>query len=293
MAKKKNKYAGGVYEEPYDPTGISRYLGLGRPFDFSDANMRLAGILAVAARAVMVWSSMNSVPGSDAAMSALGMALGVILSFMIGQELDPDRPFGGVIGGLLSAAAYFITGESNVVALLWLLFIMRMLTRTSGDRHRVGDNILIIGLSVWLGKDGSWMFPVITGMAYIVESQIQWGYFRSLYLAAIAFCGAIIAEKLPQDNSLTFTSIYMMAFVFILFLPELRVAVLTKFRGDKNNKQISPRRLQAAQGMIMLIIISLALMHGTIMVNSLMPALMACLGCGIYLLVCLIRRKVH
>lgn len=294
MAKKKNKYAGGgYYEDNYDPTGVNKYLGLGRPFEFSEFNTRIAGILAIiSGAAVMVQGSMQELPGNVAAMNALGIALGVILSFMIGVELDPDRPFGGVIGSLLSAAAYFFTGESNVVALLWLLFILRMLNRTAGDRHKIADNVLIIGLSVWLGKDGGWMFPVITGAAYALESQLKWGYFRSLYLAAIAFCGAIIADTAPHDNSLTIASIYLMAAAFILFLPELRVAVLTKFRGDKNNRPISPRRLQAAQGMIMLILISLALMHGTVMVNAMMPALMACMGCGIYLLICLMQHKV-
>ena len=52
MSKKSNKYAG---DQPaaYDPTGISEYLGLGRPIDFDKKPVRIAMMCAVAISVVV------------------------------------------------------------------------------------------------------------------------------------------------------------------------------------------------------------------------------------------------
>ena len=52
MSKKSNKYAG---DQPaaYDPTGVSEYLGLGRPIDFDKKPVRIAMMCAVAISVVV------------------------------------------------------------------------------------------------------------------------------------------------------------------------------------------------------------------------------------------------
>ena len=58
-------------------------------------------------------------------------------------------------------------------------FILRMLNRTSGSRHKIGDNVFLTVIAYWLGKDRYWLYPVLTGTAYIIESHIRGGYYRS------------------------------------------------------------------------------------------------------------------
>lgn len=291
MSKKQNKYAG---DQPkVQLNGASSYLGLGRPIDLYDGTTRLAVLCTIiTAVAVTVWKSMSGLGFYDAGMSGVGTALGFLFSFVIAQELDPDRKLGGIVGGGLTIICSVMFGEGNILVLLWLLFILRLLNRTSGDHHRIGDNILIIGMAVWLGVEGFWLYPLMTGAIYALESQITGGRFRSLYLAGIAMAGAIFANFSDIAPSLSMLYIYIIGFAFIIFLPELRVAAFTQFKGDKSGKRISYKRLQTAQGVFLLICFLLPFFHGDEQALALMPALMAAIGCGCYLFASLLQQKI-
>ena len=45
-----------------------------------------------------------------------------------------------------------------------------------------------------LGWEGYFLYPMLTAAAYVMESQIAYGYFRSLYLAGIAFVSLVFAK---------------------------------------------------------------------------------------------------
>lgn len=291
MSKKSNKYAGDPPKQ--ELVGANPYLGLGRPIDLYDGVTRIAMLCTIlSAVAVTIWKTMAGVGSYDAAMAGIGTALGFLFSFMIAQELDPDRKLGGIVGGGLTIIASLVLGEGNILVMLWLLFVLRMLNRTSGDRHRIVDNLIIIGSAVWLGTDGAWLYPLMTGAIYAVESQITGGYFRSLYLAGVAMAGAAVANYESAAPVLSVIYVYIMSFTFIIFLPEIRAAAFTQFKADKSGKRISPRRLQVAQGMFLFIGFFLPYFHGDDQALALLPAFMAAIGCGCYLFVDLLQKKI-
>lgn len=293
MAKKSNKYKGYQPGDGYDPTGISRYLGLGRPLEMDNKITKLAMMCTIIiCVAVTLWKSSAGMDTNDAVMYSLNGALGFLFSYIIALELDPDRRIGGVIGGFLTLGAYYFFGGGNILVLLWLLFILRMLSRSSGDRHRVLDNVIMIGSAVWLGKQGFWIYPLLTGAAYVLESQIQGGYFRSLYLAGISFAGLIIAEYNLQANILSMSMIMIMCLAVILYLPELRLAIFTKAVGDKNGKRLLVKRLQSMMGFFLMILFTATFLHGDAAGVQLLPAAMAGIGCGAYMFVALMRHQV-
>ena len=225
-------------------------------------------------------------------MFSMTSGLDFLLSYMIAQELDPDRQLGGIIGGILTVVGYYFFGAGNFMVLIWLLFILRMLNRSSGDRHRIGDNIIIVGSAVWLGKEGFWVYPLLTGAAYILESQIKGGYFRSLYLAGISLAGLIIAEFSKEATVLTLEMILLNCAAIIIFLPEVRIAEYTQAKGDKNGKRLIPKRLQATMGFFCMMLVAAIFLHGNEAGKQLLPGSMAALGCGLYLLVALMRHQV-
>ncbi len=85
--------------------------------------------------------------------------------------------------------------------------------------------------------------------------------------------------------------IYIMCAAFILFLPEIRAAAFTEAIGDKNQKRINPRRLQVAQGFFLMATFALSYLHGDSQAQSLLPAFMAAIGCGVYLVPALMAKK--
>ena len=293
MAKKGNKYKGYEPGEVYDPTGISKYLGLGRPVDFGQKVNKLAMLATIfICVAITLWKTSSGMDSGEAVMFSMTSGLGFLLSYMIAQELDPDRQLGGIIGGILTVVGYYFFGAGNFMVLIWLLFILRMLNRSSGDRHRIGDNIIIIGSAVWLGKEGFWVYPLLTGAAYILESQIKGGYFRSLYLAGISLAGLIIAEFSKEATVLTLEMILLNCAAIIIFLPEVRIAEYTQAKGDKNGKRLMPKRLQATMGFFCMMLVAAIFLHGNEAGKQLLPGSMAALGCGLYLLVALMRHQV-
>ena len=293
MAKKGNKYKGYEPGEVYDPTGISKYLGLGRPVDFGQKVNKLAMLATIfICVAITLWKTSSGMDSGEAVMFSMTSGLGFLLSYMIAQELDPDRQLGGIIGGILTVVGYYFFGAGNFMVLIWLLFILRMLNRSSGDRHRIGDNIIIIGSAVWLGNEGFWVYPLLTGAAYILESQIKGGYFRSLYLAGISLAGLIIAEFSKEATVLTLEMILLNCAAIIIFLPEVRIAEYTQAKGDKNGKRLIPKRLQATMGFFCMMLVAAIFLHGNEAGKQLLPGSMAALGCGLYLLVALMRHQV-
>ena len=293
MAKKGNKYKGYEPGEVYDPTGISKYLGLGRPVDFGQKVNKLAMLATIfICVAITLWKTSSGMDSGEAVMFSMTSGLGFLLSYIIALELDPDRQLGGLIGGALTVLGYYFFGAGNITVMLWLLFILRMLNRSSGDRHRIGDNVIIIASAVWLGKEGFWVYPLLTGAAYILESQIKGGYFRSLYLAGISLAGLIIAEFSKESVVLTMDMIVLNCFAIILFLPEIRIAEYTQAKGDKNGKRLIPKRLQATMGFFCMLLVAAIFLHGNEAGKQLLPGTMAAIGCGLYLLVALMRHQV-
>ena len=293
MAKKGNKYKGYEPGEVYDPTGISKYLGLGRPIDFGEKVNKVAMLTTIfICVAVTLWKTSSGMDSGEAVMFSMTSGLGFLLSYIIALELDPDRQLGGLIGGALTVLGYYFFGDGNITVMLWLLFILRMLNRSSGDRHRIGDNVIIIASAVWLGKEGFWVYPLLTGAAYILESQIKGGYFRSLYLAGISLAGLIIAEFSKESVVLTMDMIVLNCFAIILFLPEIRIAEYTQAKGDKNGKRLIPKRLQATMGFFCMLLVAAIFLHGNEAGKQLLPGTMAAIGCGLYLLVALMRHQV-
>ena len=293
MAKKGNKYKGYEPGEVYDPTGISKYLGLGRPVDFGQKVNKLAMLATIfICVAITLWKTSSGMDSGEAVMFSMTSGLGFLLSYMIAQELDHDRQLGGIIGGILTVVGYYFFGAGNFMVLIWLLFILRMLNRSSGDRHRIGDNIIIIGSAVWLGKEGFWVYPLLTGAAYILESPINGGYFRSLDLAGISPAGLIIPEFSKEATVLTLEMILLNCAAIIIFLPEVRIAEYTQAKGDKNGKRLIPKRLQATMGFFCMMLVAAIFLHGNEAGKQLLPGSMAALGCGLYLLVALMRHQV-
>ena len=180
---------------------------------------------------------------------------------------------------------------NGVIGLLWVLFICRMFNRTSGSRHRIGDNVIILGAAFWMGHIGYWLFPVITGICYVLESQIREGYFRSLYLAGIAFAMCVITGRGTEIPVLTTTYIYLMGIAFILFLPQLTMAAYSTARDDRHNRYLVKTRLQCAQAVFLLGTGLLIYFGGNAAGIIFLPCIGTAIGTGLYLLFYLLKKK--
>lgn len=286
MAKKENKYKDyNKHKQTYNPTGLAEYIGLGRAIDFYNYPTRLAIMFSIVtfAAEVIYQGTFNGTASTAAMMIGANVGFSFLLSFMLAAELDPDRRAGGLIAGFLSAIGVHFMGVGNIIVLLWLLWILRMLNRTAGDRHRMVDDAIIIGSAAYLGMNEFWVYPMLTGAAFIIESQLPAGYFGSYFLAAMAFATLLFADITRVVPDLSIVYIYLCAVAFILFLPELRIAGYCKALGDKDGQPLYKYRLWASQGCFIMILMSLIVMHGDKQALNNLPAIMAAVGTGIFM----------
>lgn len=277
MATKDNKYVNVSKKEPW--------FGLGRQLDFYSWSARIAILMTGGSiLASLLWQTMHGAGAEESTEKSLYMGLIVFFTWLIAEELDPERHTGGVIGGGIALVMCLTLGVGNPVILLWMLFIIRLISRTSGSRHMIGDNILLLGISYFLCREGLWLVPTLTGVAYLLESQLKDGYFRSLYLSGLAF--AIVAFATPSIGkpNLDVMYFYLMSVTFILFLPAITMAGVSKFLGERDRKPINPRRLQAALGCYLLFNFVLCWFHGNMIALDLAPTWAAGMGVGLGLL---------
>lgn len=284
MAKNKNKYKG-YSPEAVDLTGLGKYFGLARPFDFQDKTTRLAllcSVLAFCGEAA--WKLYQNVNTYDACMAGVGVGFGLLFSFMLGMELDPDRKWGGFIGGVLSVVWAAWMGEPNFMVMLLLIFMLRMMNRSSGDVHKIADNLLMLICAWWLGQEGAWLYPMMLGVAYIIESQLPNGVFYSLYLAAVSFGMLWFSSGISRAPVvLSVYNVALMAVAAILFLPMLRMSVLVEAREDRSGRRMDGKRLRAGNFFFLISVLFISYYQGNAQAVNMAPALFTAAGVGVYL----------
>jgi hypothetical protein len=276
-------------------TADSSYFGLGRVVYFDDRLNRRAilGSL-VSAVLLMIWVTFSGrMSTTEATTFGIVGACNFFFTYLIAQELDPEpkRRAAGLLGGLLAVVAQVFMGAGDVTMLLWALFVIRMFNRTSGSRHKLGDNILILVAAFWLGKHDLWLMPGLTAACYVLESQIKEGYFRSLYMAGIACAMYLFVERPAVTPGLTLTYVILLCICVFLFAPELSVASQCTARGDRDNRPLITQRILMGQGVFLLGSFFLIFFCGDAAIKSLYPVWMAAAACGIYLLIFLIHDK--
>ena len=291
MAKKENKFVKVIRSDDQD-----KNFGLGRPFYFDNWYNRIALMGTLLSTIILLIFRQVTGTGTGSIMTdGVSYAAGFFFAYLIGLEADPEpgREWGSLIGAFLTLGgeAFFGVNSNGVVGLLWVLFICRMFNRTSGSRHYIGDNLLILASAFWLGTEGFWLFPIATGIAYILESQLKEGYYRSLYLGAVAFAMCIITGRNMEVPVLSTNYLYLMAIAFVLFLPQFTMAGFTTARDDRENRLLQKTRLQSAQAFLLLGCDMLIYFGGNVSGQVLLPCIMATIGTGIYLLIDLLKKK--
>lgn len=291
MAKKENKFAKSVSSD-----GQSGNFGLGRPFYFDNWFNRIAIMGALISTIILLIFRQVTGTGTGSVMTdGVSYAAGFFFAYLIGQEVDPEpgREWGSLLGAFLTLAGEAVLGVNldGVVGLMWVLFICRMFNRTSGSRHRIGDNLLILAAAFWMGHQGFWLFPIITGICYIMESQIKEGYYRSLYLGAVSFAMCAITGRNMEIPVLSTAYLLLMGLALVLFLPQFTMAGFSTAKDDRTGRPLIKVRLQSAQAFFLLAVDMLVYFGGNASGQVFLPCIMTAIGTGIYLLVDLLHKK--
>ena len=225
----------------------------------------------------------------EALLWGVSAGLAVFLAWALGRELDPDHERSAFVGAGLSLAGRVFFGTPALLALAWILLVLRLVNRSTGLQAKIQDSLGILGLGLWLTWQESWVYGLATTLAFFLDSRLFRPHARHLGFAVLALLGTLGLTLMQggsgrdgwQGTSLLWAMVAA-TLLFVLVIPASRRLEAT---GDATGEPLRPARLQAAQILALLTALFSAAWSGQAGVIDLLPLWAAMLGTPLYWLV--------
>lgn len=220
------------------------------------------------------------------------------LAWVLGRELDPDHEYAAFVGVPLVLAGMLLLGPGSILAGLWLIMVLRLLTRSAGVRVPVTDPLIVLAFGLWMTYQGGWVYGVVTALAFALDALLPQGERRQFLFAALALVGTLVVVAVTDaggtKGSTLLAGTGLPAWsaavgAAVLFLPVIAGASRVSSVGDANGEPLRPRRVQAAQALVLLGGLGLVLLQGETGLSAWLPFWSAVLGLALYRVLALVR----
>ncbi len=221
----------------------------------------------------------------SALRSAFSSGVTVLLTWMIGREVDPEYDLSAFVGvGLAFLAILLQTTPPALLVLGILLPILRIVNRTVGPPAlRLDTAIIVVGalILVFLGR---WQLALVAGAALAMDGVLSPAHRFHLFVSPVVVVGlALYALISGIDPAQSITLPYLLGAIAITIL-SIYVLINTRtltVRADLTRRPLILTRVRA--GMIVaLIAVWLYMWNGDAGVQAMSPLWMTLLGVGIY-----------
>lgn len=273
---------------------------LGRSIDPRYPTVRAIMLLAAAvagAGGLLHLVSGASLPESVTWAINAGMIL--FLTWALGRELDPDHDLSAFVGAGLAIIGLWRFDPPSLLAILWLLLVLRLVNRTVGLPARLLDSLGTLGLGAWLSWQGGWLYGLITAAAFLLDGLLLPSLRYHLIAAALMLAATVILTILSGAAFLgsgpasagDLVPALALAAVAGLFLVVIVTSREPRAVGDATGRPLNPRRVRAAQILALLTGLLAAWWNGASGVEALLPLWAAMLGASLYRLAMLILSR--
>jgi hypothetical protein len=216
----------------------------------------------------------------------ISAGLAVFLAWALGRELDPDHDLSAFVAAGLALVGLLLFDLPNLMALFWILLLLRMVNRTTGLPARILDSLLILGFGSWLTWQRSWIYGLMTGLAFFLDSRLSPPHRRHLFFAGIALLAMVILYSvsggMPGEGKPSLLAILAVSGMSVLFVPVIVASHQLSTVGDATGEPLNPRRVQAVQVIALLTGLQIVLWDGDPGVVQLMPVWATVLGVALY-----------
>jgi hypothetical protein len=223
----------------------------------------------------------------------ISAGLTVFIAWALGRELDPDHDLSAFFAAGLALIGLFLFDLPSLMALFWMILLLRVVNRTTGLPAKMLDSLLMLGLGSWLTWQGGWIYGLMTGLAFFLDSRLSPPHRRHLLLAVVALLATVIlfsvAGSMPGGDRPSMLAILAVLGISVLFAPVILVSRQLNAVGDATGERLNPGRVQAAQVVALLTGLQLAWWDGDPGVVQLTPLWATLLGVAMYRLLGLIR----
>ncbi len=231
---------------------LYKYTSIGRPLDkdYLTNKLILISSIGLFLLATIWWIFLGHSLIPSCAYG-LGMTAGYFLAWALARELDPDHDHAAFVASGLTLTGMFVFYPPDFAGLVWLLLILRVITKTTGLRPKITDSLFISLITGYLICKGEWIYGLFAIFAFTLDSFLNPQFRSQLYFAAL---NAVLLVFLwifrginPYLESLTVPILLVVLSITVFSLPVIALTSRTKSRADSTKKKLNPTRIQAAQ----------------------------------------------
>ncbi|WP_300330400.1 hypothetical protein [Methanocalculus sp.] len=179
--------------------------------------------------------------------------IAIFFAWAISRELDPDSEYAAFLPALICIPLLLIAQEPGFLTSLFVLLLLRIVNRTTGQPAGSLDSAALLLLAGWLVSGGFWLAGPAALAAFILDLRLKEPDFHQIWFAAVLLIGlvayaaffGITLPPLPLPVS-SWLLIWMLAapllFSSVLFRKDQTLSV-----GDRTKEPLDRGRVQAAR----------------------------------------------
>lgn len=235
--------------------------GVARPLDLSYRTNRAIVLLALGVLLIVAAASALAGTGTVETLTrSVGAALAVFLSWALCREVDPDHDHSALLAAAMMILVLPALPVSDILALLWVLLVIRVVNRTTGRAAATTDLVLLLALTLWPLSRGFLQAGPIAAAAFVLDGRLHGRAPHRLPFAAAALGAAAAALIVtPVHLSAPSPAAWMgIVLATALFVPVIAASKTIHTTGDSGGLPLDPGRVMAGQVLALATVISTA-----------------------------------
>lgn len=232
---------------------IYRYTSIGRPLDPDwPTNRAVIYLLPVALAAGVAWTLLTRPDAGLVALALSGLRFGaaVFVAWALGRELLPDDQAAAFVVMALGLLACLFVPQPGLAIAFATMALARILNRSTGLAARVGDSVLVTGLTAWAlyATNSPWL-GAVGALAFLLDGTLrrplrrQWLFALLCLAALIAYVASHGAASLVMSAPDTPVEWLAVPALVVFALHALRMKKVYS-RGDIDAEWLDPRRVK-------------------------------------------------
>lgn len=214
--------------------------------------------------------------------------IAIFFAWAISRELDPDFDYAAFLPALICIPLLLIAPDPGLLTSLFVLLLLRIVNRTTGQPAGVLDSAALLLLAGWLVSGGFWLAVPAALVAFILDLRLKEPDFRQIWFAAVlvfgmvayaVFFGINLPPLIPPVASWLLILVLAAPFLFIPVL--LRKSPFLSV-GDRTGEPLDRGRVQAARLLGLSVVVVAIAIWGVNAFVLLLPLWASLVGLGVY-----------
>lgn len=234
-----------------------KLTNLGRPINqeyFPNVMIVVVSIITIASGSV--YSIISGEVVTYAMIFGFAMGVSVFLCWAISREIDPDNDYSAFVQLPITIWGMLYYGIPNIFAILLILHLMRIVTRSSGLHATWFESIVWFLFGSTLLYLGDYIAGLAMGAAFILDGLLKNPLKRHLYFGAASVLLTIIwsymSGHLSFLQNINSWEIITAAVVTFAFIPVILSSGNPVSLLDTEDETFDGRRVQSAQLLLLL-----------------------------------------